>query len=62
MRLWPGKSRRAKLSIPAAELALWNQQKECVIEPATFSVMAGASAEDDDLCGSFEVMANKRGN
>ncbi len=53
-----GESRRITLHIDARELALWNVAMQRVVEPGTFTVMVGASAEDIRLRGSFEVVAS----
>jgi hypothetical protein len=36
-------------------LALWNGKMERVVEPGTFSVMVGSSAEAVQLRGTFTV-------
>jgi len=58
--LGAGESRRISITIPSGELALWNRQMKRVIEPGTFTVMAGNSADAVLLNGGFRVTANKR--
>lgn len=53
--LGPGEKRRLDFEIPAAELAIWNQEMKQVVEPGGFEIMVAASAEDVRLRGSFEV-------
>jgi beta-glucosidase len=55
IELQPGESRRISLSIPSRELALWNRQMQRVVEPGTFTVMVGSSAENMVLRGTFRV-------
>ncbi|MGA2068224.1 MAG: glycoside hydrolase family 3 N-terminal domain-containing protein [Thermoguttaceae bacterium] len=55
VELGPGESRRVTVAIPAAEMALWNRRMQRVVEPGTFAVMVGTSAEDIVLEGSFTV-------
>jgi beta-glucosidase len=43
------------LTIPSRELALWNRQMQRVVEPGTFTVMVGSSAEAVVLRGAFRV-------
>ncbi len=59
VELRPGEIRRIAVTIPAIELALWNVDMQRVVEPGTFSLMVGASAEDIHLRGSFEVIPAK---
>jgi beta-glucosidase len=59
VELRPGESRRLAIKIPAMELALWDVDMHRVVEPGTFTLMVGASAEDIRLRGSFEVIPAK---
>ncbi len=53
--LQPGERRRVTIVVPGRELALWNRQMQRVVEPGTFTVMVGSSAESIALQGTFEV-------
>jgi beta-glucosidase len=57
IELQPGESRRLTLTIPNRELALWNRQMKRVVEPGTFTLMVGSSAETVVLRGKFRVGA-----
>jgi beta-glucosidase len=59
VELRPGESRRLAITIPAMELALWDADMHRVVEPGTFTLMVGASAEDIRLHSSFEVIPAK---
>jgi beta-glucosidase len=56
--LRPGGSRRLEFEIPVSELALWDADMRRVVEPGSFEVMVGASAEDVRLRGKFEVRSD----
>ncbi len=51
----PGETETVVLSIPAAELRIWNDRMERVIEPGSFTVRAGTSAADLPLEAKFVV-------
>ncbi|MBN1417303.1 MAG: glycoside hydrolase family 3 C-terminal domain-containing protein, partial [Planctomycetes bacterium] len=53
--LEPGEERRISISVPAGVLALWDAEMHRVVEPGSFGVMVGASAEDIRLRGTFQV-------
>jgi len=53
--LQPGESRRISLTVPPRELALWNRQMQRVVEPGTFTIIVGSSAETILLRGAFRV-------
>jgi beta-glucosidase len=57
--LQPGESRRISVTIPSRELALWNRQMKRVVEPGTFTVMVGSSAETITLRGAFRVVGTR---
>lgn len=46
VRLEPGRSSRVSLSVPRERLALWNRSMDHVVEPGTFDVLVGRSADD----------------
>jgi len=56
LELKPGQRHRVTIAIPPSELALWNREMHRVVEPGSFTVMVGASAEDVKLRGKFEVV------
>jgi len=53
--LQPGEGRRIAIHVPSGELALWNGAMQRVVEPGSFGVMVGASAQDIRLRGTFQV-------
>ncbi len=55
IELKPGESQRLALTIPSGEMALWNRQMKRVVEPGTFTLMVGPSAETIALRGEFRV-------
>ena len=55
--LKPGEIHRLTLTIPNRELALWNREMKRVVEPGTFTVMVGSSAETIALRGKFRIGA-----
>jgi beta-glucosidase len=62
LELKPGQRRRVTLAIPSSELALWNREMHRVVEPGSFTVMVGVSAEDIKLQGKFEVVDKPDGS
>ena len=62
IELKPAENQRLALTIPSGELALWNRQMQRVVEPGTFTLMVGSSAETVVLRGKFGVVdpAGKR--
>jgi beta-glucosidase len=57
IELKPGESRRLTITIPNGELALWNRQMKRVVEPGSFTLMVGSSAESIALRGGFQIAA-----
>jgi len=57
IELSPGAAQRLAITIPSRELALWNRQMQRVVEPGTFTIMVGSSAETVLLRGSVRVTA-----
>ena len=57
IELQPGESRRLEVTISNSELALWNRQMKRVVEPGSFTLMVGSSAETIALRGGFQVTA-----
>lgn len=53
--LRPGESKQVRFVLGERDLALWNRQMQRVVEPGTFEVMIGRSAEDIVLKESFRV-------
>jgi beta-glucosidase len=53
--LKPGETRTVRFSLGFDELSMLNRNMERVVEPGTFRVMVGSSAEDLKLQGSFDV-------
>ena len=51
----PGGSRNLEFEIPVSDLAIWDADMKRVVEPGSFEVMVGASAEDIRLKGKFDV-------
>lgn len=52
-----GEVKEISFTLTPQDLGLWNKQNQFVVEPGTFSVMAGSSSQDIRLTGSFEVVA-----
>ena len=57
IELKPGESRRLTITIPNGELALWTRQMKRVVEPGSFTLMVGSSAETIALRGGFQAVA-----
>jgi beta-glucosidase len=57
IELQPGESQRLEITIPNSELALWNRQMKRVVEPGSFTLMVGSSAETIALRGGFQVVS-----
>jgi len=57
--LEPAESRQVSITIPSGELALWNRQMKRVVEPGTFTLMVGPSAETIVLRGTFRVAGGR---
>jgi len=53
--LKPGEEKTVQFLLTPQDLGLWNKSNEFVVEPGTFSVMAGASSQDIRLNGTFSV-------
>ena len=53
--LKPGEEKTLQFLLTPQDLGLWNKSNEFVVEPGTFSVMAGASSQDIRLNGTFSV-------
>jgi beta-glucosidase len=54
LHLKPGESRTVTFKVPQSELAVWNANKEWVVEPGDFNVKVGGSLEDG-LEGRFTL-------
>jgi len=44
--LKPGETRQVTITIRPDSLALWNREMKRVIEPGTFTIMAGGNSQD----------------
>jgi beta-glucosidase len=44
--LQPGETRQVTLTIRPESLALWNREMKRVVEPGTFTIMAGGNSQD----------------
>ncbi len=44
--LQPGETRQVTLAIRPESLALWNREMKRVVEPGTFTIMAGGNSQD----------------
>jgi beta-glucosidase len=55
VELRPGEKKTVKFRLTFADLALWNQKMQFVVEPGTFQVMVGSGSEDIRLKGEFEI-------
>ncbi|MGE5645584.1 MAG: glycoside hydrolase family 3 C-terminal domain-containing protein [Acidobacteriota bacterium] len=53
--LKPGETQTVRFTLTPEELSLFDRNLNRVVEPGTFTVMIGASAEDIRLKGSFEI-------
>ena len=62
LELRPGQRHRVTIAVPSSELALWNREMRRVVEPGSFTVMVGASAEDIKLQGKFAVVEEPDGS
>lgn len=55
VNLKAGEEKEVKFTLTPQDLGLWNRYNEFVVEPGTFTVMAGSSSEDIRLTDSFTV-------
>lgn len=55
LALQPGETAGAEFVLGPADLSILDRHLDLVVEPGVYTVMAGASAEDIRLKGSFEV-------
>lgn len=53
--LEPGEAKEIRITIPYAELGLWNENLEYVVEPGKFNLMIGRSVEDIRIKKDFYV-------
>lgn len=53
--LGPGEAKEIRITIPYAELGLWNENLEYVVEPGKFNLMIGRSVEDIRIKKDFYV-------
>ncbi len=53
--LKPGEAKEIRITIPYAELGLWNENLEYVVEPGKFNLMIGRSVEDIRIKKDFYV-------
>ena len=49
VELAPGETKTVEMTITPDKLAFYDQQMNWIVEPGTFTIMAGASSEDKDL-------------
>ena len=54
--LRPGETKTVTFTLKPADLSLWDQNMNLVVEPGMFRVMIGASSEDIRLTGEFEIL------
>lgn len=54
-----GETKKVKISIPIAELGLWNRDMKYVVEPGDFEVLVGRSSDNILLKDCFTVKDNK---
>lgn len=54
--LQPGESRRVRFTLTPEDLSYFDAEMRRVVEPGSFEVLAGASAADIRLKGSFDVV------
>lgn len=55
IHLQPGEEKMVSFTLTPQELGLWDKNNHFVVEPGSFSVMIGASSQNIQLDGSFEV-------
>jgi beta-glucosidase len=51
-----GEEQEVRFTLTPQDLGLWNRHNEFVVEPGTFTVMAGSSSEDIRLTHQFTVI------
>ncbi|HET7537381.1 MAG TPA: fibronectin type III-like domain-contianing protein, partial [Candidatus Didemnitutus sp.] len=55
--LAPGETKTAHFTLKPSDLALYNRERQWVVEPGRFTVMIGASSEDIRERGMFTITA-----
>ena len=55
IHLQPGEEQTVNFTLTPQDLGLWDKNNQFTVEPGSFSVMVGASSQDAQLKGSFEV-------
>lgn len=54
--LKPGEERIVTMSVPYAQLGIWNSDMKYVVEPGNFEVKIGRSFDDIRLVGNFKLV------
>ena len=60
IHLQPSEARTVVFELPIDLLAFYDATMQLVVEPGTIQIMIGSSSEDIRLCGSFEIMGDKK--
>jgi beta-glucosidase len=55
LHLAPGETRTVRFELSPSDLALYNRERQWIVEPGRFTVMIGASSADIRLRGNFTV-------
>lgn len=60
LTLAPGECRTVLFDLDTDQLAFYDEELELVLEPGTFQVLLGSSAQDIRLTGSFELTGHEK--